>query len=112
MSRFSGHEDESRWEDIEQLTLDEALARSLQLEDDFDDSDVSGYRAGNKLPRVVSRSRRHDNIDPDNMTYEELQTLDEAFGNECEGLSEYLISRLPTFKYKAGSSARKKEGKE
>ncbi|CAI9762398.1 unnamed protein product [Fraxinus pennsylvanica] len=117
-SRFSAYEDESWWEDIEQLTVDEALARSLQLECySGDDSDVTRHLAGTiesppPAPRVASLSRRHDNIDPDNMTYEELQSLDEASGNEHKGLSEHLISRLPTFKYKAGSSAGKQEDKE
>ncbi|CAI9771895.1 unnamed protein product [Fraxinus pennsylvanica] len=49
MSRYSAYEDESCWEDIEQLTLDEALARSLQLEDDFNDSDVTGHLSGSGL---------------------------------------------------------------
>ncbi|CAA2981568.1 Hypothetical predicted protein [Olea europaea subsp. europaea] len=101
--RFSAYVDESWWEDIEQFTLDEALARSLQLQDySGDDPDLL----------VTSQIRRQDNINPDNMTCEELLSLDEASGNEHKGLSVHLISQLPTFRYKAGSSARKREEKE
>ncbi|KAI8571685.1 hypothetical protein RHMOL_Rhmol01G0138500 [Rhododendron molle] len=52
-----------------------------------------------------------DNVDPDNMTYEELLDLGEAVGTESRGLSEELISMLPTSKYKSGGFfSRKKSG--
>ncbi|KAB1224732.1 E3 ubiquitin ligase BIG BROTHER [Morella rubra] len=41
-----------------------------------------------------------DNVDPDNMTYEELLDLGEAVGSQSRGLSQELISLLPTSKYK------------
>ncbi|KAJ4970828.1 hypothetical protein NE237_003927 [Protea cynaroides] len=43
-----------------------------------------------------------DNIDPDNMTYEELLDLGEAVGTQSRGLSQELISTLPISKYKCG----------
>ncbi|CAI0405245.1 unnamed protein product [Linum tenue] len=52
-----------------------------------------------------------DDIDPDNMTYEELLDLGEAVGTESRGLSQELISMLPTSKCKFGSFfSRKKSG--
>ncbi|CAN1342542.1 E3 ubiquitin-protein ligase BIG BROTHER [Linum perenne] len=52
-----------------------------------------------------------DDVDPDNMTYEELLDLGEAVGTESRGLSEELISMLPTSKCKFGSFfSRKKSG--
>jgi len=49
-----------------------------------------------------------DNVDPDNMTYEELLELGEAVGTQSRGLSQDLISLLPTSKYKCGFFSRKK----
>ncbi|KAG9140684.1 hypothetical protein Leryth_006883, partial [Lithospermum erythrorhizon] len=95
---------------------DEALARSLQeLEDNFehlnvtqsDDSDQvhaeSDSSHGSAHTRVSIRNSSEDDIDPDNMTYEELHSLGEDVGHESKGLSDDIISRLPTFKFKADS---------
>ncbi|CAJ1955630.1 unnamed protein product [Sphenostylis stenocarpa] len=43
-----------------------------------------------------------DNIDPDNMTYEELLELGEAVGIQSRGLSQEQISSIPVSKYKCG----------
>ncbi|PKI31664.1 E3 ubiquitin-protein ligase BIG BROTHER [Punica granatum] len=52
-----------------------------------------------------------DNVDLDNMTYEEILDLGEAVGTQSRGLSEELINLLPTSKYKfADFFARKKFG--
>ncbi|XAR54354.1 hypothetical protein NMG60_11029438 [Bertholletia excelsa] len=53
-----------------------------------------------------------DNIDPDNMTYEELLDLGEAVGTENRGLSPELISSLPTSKYKSGGFFSRKKSVE
>ncbi|KAM3382066.1 E3 ubiquitin-protein ligase BIG BROTHER [Capsicum galapagoense] len=106
-----------------QLALDEALARSLQLGDDFEDfcrdelnSIVAGI--GESPPRESPpvrvqaenpNTRIQDDIDPDGMTYEELQSLGEAVGQQSRGLSQDLIRRLPTFKYKTGFFSKKKK---
>ncbi|XP_078174140.1 E3 ubiquitin-protein ligase BIG BROTHER-like isoform X1 [Carex rostrata] len=50
--------------------------------------------------------REQDNINPDNMTYEELQSLGEQIGTENKGLSDELISYLPTSKYRTGFFSR------
>ncbi|KAF7805396.1 E3 ubiquitin-protein ligase BIG BROTHER-like [Senna tora] len=49
-----------------------------------------------------------DNIDPDNMSYEELLELGEAVGTQSRGLSQEQISLLPVSKYKCGFFLRKK----
>ncbi|KAH1224764.1 E3 ubiquitin ligase BIG BROTHER [Glycine soja] len=49
-----------------------------------------------------------DNIDPDNMTYEELLELGEAVGTQSRGLTQEQISSLPVSKYKCGFFLRKK----
>ncbi|KAL6516283.1 hypothetical protein OROGR_019588 [Orobanche gracilis] len=51
---------------------------------------------------------RQDNIDPDNMTYEELLELGEAVGTQNRGLSQDQIAFLPTSKFKCGLFFRKK----
>nr|GMD17776.1 E3 ubiquitin ligase BIG BROTHER-like [Ipomoea batatas] len=53
-----------------------------------------------------------DNIDPDNMTYEELLELGEAVGTQSRGLSQDLISLLPVTKFKCGLFSRKRSRKE
>ncbi|XP_047329566.1 E3 ubiquitin-protein ligase BIG BROTHER-like [Impatiens glandulifera] len=45
-----------------------------------------------------------DGIDPDNMSYEELQSLGEAVGTENRGLSKKAISKLKTTKFGSSSS--------
>ncbi|GAU33140.1 hypothetical protein TSUD_363410 [Trifolium subterraneum] len=49
-----------------------------------------------------------DNIDPDNMTYEELLDLGEAVGTQSRGLPQELIDTLPTSKYKFSSLFKRK----
>ncbi|KAI7991686.1 E3 ubiquitin-protein ligase BIG BROTHER [Camellia lanceoleosa] len=53
-----------------------------------------------------------DNVDPDNMTYEELLELGEAVGTQGRGLSQDLISLLPVRKFKSGFFSRKKSRNE
>ncbi|VFR02917.1 unnamed protein product [Cuscuta campestris] len=55
-----------------------------------------------------------DNVDPDNMTYEELLELGEAVGTQSRGLSYDQISLLPVskFKLKFGQFFRKKSRNE
>ncbi|KAL0452522.1 UNVERIFIED_CONTAM: E3 ubiquitin ligase BIG BROTHER-related [Sesamum latifolium] len=102
-----------------QLALDEALARALELGDDFNNLYVQEHgtdavenagSASTEAPiQGESQNIRQDEIDPDNMTYEELQLLGESVGSESRGLPADLISRLPTFKYKSGLFSKKKK---
>ncbi|KAA8533767.1 hypothetical protein F0562_031284 [Nyssa sinensis] len=126
-NQFSRQEGESsRSISVEsQIALDEALAKSLELGDDLDGwyiSESVDNAAGNTgetssgIPassratpaRSESPNVRQDDIDPDEMTYEQLQSLGDSVGVESKGLSEELILRLPSFKYKTGLFSKKK----
>ncbi|KAI8564748.1 hypothetical protein RHMOL_Rhmol03G0205900 [Rhododendron molle] len=106
-----------------QLALDEALAWSLQdLEDGFDDFNISESTSAATENREVSsretpttsinQTTSEDAIDPDNMTYEQLQSLGESVGVENKGLSEGLLARLPKFKIRTGIFSKKKINEE
>ncbi|KAF7148910.1 hypothetical protein RHSIM_Rhsim03G0177600 [Rhododendron simsii] len=56
----------------------------------------------------INQTTSEDAIDPDNMTYEQLQSLGESVGVENKGLSEGLLARLPKFKYRTGIFSKKK----
>lgn len=53
-----------------------------------------------------------DNVDPDNMTYEELLELGEVVGSQSRGLSQEAIALLPVSKVKCGFFWRKKSKNE
>nr|XP_043637439.1 E3 ubiquitin-protein ligase BIG BROTHER-like [Erigeron canadensis]XP_043637447.1 E3 ubiquitin-protein ligase BIG BROTHER-like [Erigeron canadensis] len=53
-----------------------------------------------------------DNVDPDNMTYEELLELGEVVGSQSRGLSPEAISLLPVSKFKCSYFWRKKSKNE
>ncbi|KAE9464901.1 hypothetical protein C3L33_03186, partial [Rhododendron williamsianum] len=56
----------------------------------------------------INQTTSGDAIDPDNMTYEQLQSLGESVGVENKGLSEGLLARLPKFKIRTGIFSKKK----
>ncbi|OVA14159.1 zinc finger protein [Macleaya cordata] len=104
-----------------QLALDEALAMTLQeLENQLGGASLSetsgsGTETVNREVNATNTSvqaARQDNVDPDNMTYEQLQSLGEAIGTESKGLSDELIAYLPTFKYKTGFFSKKEKHEE
>ncbi|KAF8702511.1 hypothetical protein HU200_032891 [Digitaria exilis] len=104
-----------------QLAVDEALARELQeMEGQLAKTTLSdnngrkppsssasdrGNCSASRPPQVVEE----DGIDPDNMTYEELQQLGEAIGTESKGLPESVIALLPTSTYKIRIFSRKEK---
>ncbi|CAN6249784.1 unnamed protein product [Urochloa humidicola] len=103
-----------------QLAVDEALARELQeMESQLAKTSIKdnngrkptsssasdrGSSSASRRPQVVE-----DGIDPDNMTYEELQQLGEAIGTESKGLPESVIALLPTSTYKIRIFSRKEK---
>ncbi|XP_024977432.1 E3 ubiquitin ligase BIG BROTHER-like isoform X1 [Cynara cardunculus var. scolymus] len=107
---------------ISQEAMDEALARSLQeLGEDFDEFFITQF-SGNAnsitespvatpTEQAPSSDLRQDDIDPDNMQYEELVNLTESVGVENRGLSESHISRLPTSIYTSRMFSKNKEEK-
>ncbi|XP_029119906.1 uncharacterized protein [Elaeis guineensis] len=111
-----------------QLSRDEALARELQeLENKLAGASFGGItgREADTNPTPSSSANlelnsanssvqvaQEDGIDPDNMTYEELQRLGEAMGTESRGLSDELICFLQTSTYKIGLFSRKEKHEE
>ncbi|KAG9149454.1 hypothetical protein Leryth_026554 [Lithospermum erythrorhizon] len=75
-------------------------------------NDIPEERSPNHQDEDNSEVAWEDNINPDNMTYEELLDLGEAIGTENRGLSEELISLLPTSKYKSGGLFSRKRSEE
>ncbi|KAJ4759453.1 RING/U-box superfamily protein [Rhynchospora pubera] len=108
-----------------QLAIDEAIAKELQ---DMENQlvaislDANNSTHSGRAPTVATTSHprstpartpvqapRDDDIDPDNMTYEELQQLGETIGTQSRGLSDKLIARLPKSTYKAGGLFSRKD---
>ncbi|XP_022756777.1 E3 ubiquitin ligase BIG BROTHER-like isoform X2 [Durio zibethinus] len=102
------------WDYPSMLILEEPATLDLQPRRDA----VMGVHAIPEecFPNYQSNSNSQvvlqDNIDPDNMTYEELLDLGEAVGSQSRGLSQELIDLLPTSKCKFGSFFSRKKSKE
>ncbi|RZC72892.1 hypothetical protein C5167_048368 [Papaver somniferum] len=101
---------------ISQVELDEALAMELQeLENQLDSASIDETSETETVHREVNTTNtsvqavRQDSIDPDNMTYEQLQSLGESVGTESKGLSDELIAYLETSKYKVGFFSKKEK---
>lgn len=107
-----------------QLAVDEALARELQAMEDqiasatIDDNNRKEGRkpvsssTSNNGNTSVSRSSQvltEDGVDPDNMTYEELQQLGETIGTQSKGLPEDVIALLKSSTYKIRIFSRKEK---
>ncbi|PKA54179.1 E3 ubiquitin ligase BIG BROTHER [Apostasia shenzhenica] len=123
-------ESSSRTPNVEsQLSTDEAYARELQeLENQLSHSSIDGsLQTGIEVTRAQSSTAstlgssdnnassqvpRQDDIDPDSMTYEELQSLGEAIGTASRGLPDELISYLPTSTYKTGLFSKREKHEE
>ncbi|KAK6945716.1 Zinc finger, RING-type [Dillenia turbinata] len=118
-------EKEISWnEDVDsQIAFDEALAQSLQdMEDEFDNLNVSvdtrsssahsAEQSDVPTPPTSRVAVHEDDVDPDNMTFEERQSLGESIGSVCRGLSEEDIARLPTSKYNSGWFSKKNDSKD
>ncbi|CAI9259673.1 unnamed protein product [Lactuca saligna] len=99
-----------------QEVTDEAYARSLQEfgeeYDEFMITEFSGRASGvteSPLTHVSSPDSSQDDIDPDNMRYEELLNLSETIGVENIGLSTERLSLLPNYIYTSGMFSKNKE---
>ncbi|KAM0825558.1 hypothetical protein ACQ4PT_069475 [Festuca glaucescens] len=103
---------------------DEALARQLQDEEDSRDAAATRELAGNvsletSSPAVeyipannAAQVEREDNVDPDNMSYEQLQAIGEAVGTQSRGLSDDLVCYLVPFRNKCNFFSSKKNTEE
>ncbi|CAM8935038.1 unnamed protein product [Rhodiola kirilowii] len=78
-----------------------AAAIALSLETLIAESTVPAAESqGQGVPSTASSLPEavQENVDPDNMTYEELQDLGDSLGTESRGLPEELIANFPTQK--------------
>lgn len=101
-----------------QFTSDEAIARQYEILDNLpanasfsalnqseaaeNISESSTINGGSSSADSPGQVTRQDSIDPDQMSYEQLQSLEEEMGNESRGLSEELISYLRDLKHRCG----------
>ncbi|CAL9164266.1 unnamed protein product [Musa hybrid cultivar] len=101
-----------------QFTSDEAIARQYEILDNLpadasfsalnqseaaeNISESSTINGGSSSADSPGQDTRQDSIDPDQMSYEQLQSLEEEMGNESRGLSDELISYLRDLKHKCG----------
>ncbi|VAI34822.1 unnamed protein product [Triticum turgidum subsp. durum] len=99
---------------------DEALAKQLQEEEDSlatrefagsvslePSSPAVEYRPANNAAQFMQVATE-DNVDPDNMSYEQLQAIGEEVGTQSRGLSDDLISYLEPFRNKCNFFSCKK----
>ncbi|KAL0923640.1 hypothetical protein M5K25_007705 [Dendrobium thyrsiflorum] len=107
-----------------QIAMDEIYAREIQeLENQLAYTSLnrtSGAGTGSSTSSSRGNSSHNasiqitieEDVDPDNMTYEELQSLGEAIGTKSKGLSDKLISYLPVSTYKTGLFHRRENHEE
>ncbi|GMH30649.1 hypothetical protein Nepgr_032492 [Nepenthes gracilis] len=93
------------WEYASEMHIEE---EPTCLDMQYEENAVSDLQDSTNEEYVVNHGTTIDpevvwqgNIDPDNMTYEELLDLSEAVGTQNRGLSQELIKLLPTSRYKA-----------
>ncbi|OAY37444.1 E3 ubiquitin ligase BIG BROTHER-related isoform X1 [Manihot esculenta] len=97
--------------DPSMFSSDEAYARALQ---DAEEREMAArlLALAGINDREVEDSEDHggnsqdawEEVDPDELSYEELLALGEVVGTESRGLSADTIASLPSVNYKAGSS--------
>lgn len=97
--------------DSDVFSSDEAYARALQ---DAEERDMTArFLALSGIhDREIEDPEDHgghsqdtwEEVDPDELSYEELLALGEVVGSESRGLSADTIATLPTVNYKAGTS--------
>ncbi|KAL9689419.1 hypothetical protein QQ045_009805 [Rhodiola kirilowii] len=85
--------------------LDAAIALSFEeAEEPVSESLTSASDDRGASPTEPSDSETvQDDIDPDDMTFEQLQSLEEAIGTESTGLSKELLDSFPVLKVIAKS---------
>ncbi|XP_031488146.1 E3 ubiquitin-protein ligase BIG BROTHER [Nymphaea colorata] len=115
MNDYGMRSDESRrtWGNYSVANYDEPLAFLMHGNGSSELTSTNGLahiEECNRVNHVASSSQAvwEDNIDPDNMTYEELLDLGEAVGTQSKGLPKEIISTLPISKYKCSIFSRKR----
>ncbi|CAD7695118.1 unnamed protein product [Ostreobium quekettii] len=95
---------------------DEELAQRLQREDDLGHwqqvmAAYAGVRGSGSTSLDYSDGEYYsdDPVDPDNMTYEELQALSDTVGTVSKGLPDWVINSLSETSYTAGGDSQQEE---
>ncbi|KAH7570734.1 hypothetical protein JRO89_XS05G0172500 [Xanthoceras sorbifolium] len=103
--------DYGSWEGGNAFSSDEAYARALQDAEEREMAArllaLAGINDGEVEDPEDHGGNSQDTweeIDPDELSYEELLALGEVIGTESRGLSTDTIASLPTVSYKSGSS--------
>ncbi|KAJ8573559.1 hypothetical protein K7X08_010070 [Anisodus acutangulus] len=105
---------ERPWEYAIPMNVDEGASTDVI----YEENTVPGEDAGTEECVLSNQDDSNhqdileDEIDPDNMTYEELLDLGETFGTQSRGLPDELISLLPTTKYKSNGIFSRKKSEE
>ncbi|KAF9678730.1 hypothetical protein SADUNF_Sadunf07G0065900 [Salix dunnii] len=109
----TGNDDNTEVEiDPSLYSSDEAYARALQEAEEQDISarmlalaGLNGNAEEDSEEDLEGNSQETwEEVDPDELSYEELLALGEVVGTESRGLSTDTIASLPSINYKAGSS--------
>ncbi|KAJ8512770.1 hypothetical protein OPV22_003204 [Ensete ventricosum] len=87
---------------LDNLSADESFSALYQSEAAENNSESSTLNGGSSSTDSPGQVTRQDSIDPDQMSYEQLQSLEEEMGNESRGLSDELISCLRDLKHRCG----------
>ncbi|XP_018511927.2 E3 ubiquitin-protein ligase BIG BROTHER [Brassica rapa] len=107
------------YDDPESIIYDEVTARQIQQREEVNGSTSlhcgsSSHQQGHVGGSIDTSSHSFQSpppsgdVDPDNMTYEELNELGESIGAVNKGLSKSRIDQIPTYKFGASSWFRKK----
>ncbi|KAJ8565631.1 hypothetical protein K7X08_008207 [Anisodus acutangulus] len=105
---------ERPWEYAIPMNVDEGVSTDVL----YEENTVNGEDAGTEECVLSNHDDFNhqdileDDLDPDNMTYEELLDLGETVGTQSRGLPEELISLLPTTKYKSNGIFSRKKSEE
>ncbi|KAJ6288918.1 hypothetical protein OIU76_024822 [Salix suchowensis] len=109
----TGNDDNTEVEiDPSLYSSDEAYARALQEAEEQDISarllalvGLNGNSEEDSEEDLEGNSQETwEEVDPDELSYEELLALSDVVGTESRGLSPDTIASLPSINYKAGSS--------
>ncbi|CAG7877027.1 unnamed protein product [Brassica rapa] len=108
----NAHEDEGRNADEEEVGYsdDEAFARAIQEAEERDMVDRLSALTGlaNRVEDLEEDDHTSqdawDEMDPDELSYEELLALGDIVGTESRGLSADTIASLPSKRYKDGDN--------
>ncbi|GAB4828095.1 hypothetical protein Ancab_035010 [Ancistrocladus abbreviatus] len=106
------------WEYSSAMHIEEPMSMGMQYEENVAASPQDGHEGAAEECILSQESAAdsevvwQDDVDPDNMSYEELLDLGDAVGTQNRGLPQELIKMLPTSRFKAGGFFSRKKIRE